>query len=103
MVVTSVPVHWSPRPWDADRRTIAYVVAGPEPGQLALLRADDARPRLFSSLSRLLEAETARGTRDLSFLRRAMPDQGTSIRLGPPVRHDGDFHSTLADLRDSLR
>lgn len=89
MMVSWIAIQSQPYPWLDTRTDVAYVACGEQPGQLALVRSSNqpAPPgieHLLESLERAINAEkNSAATPNLAWLRRAIPDQGTSIRLSP--------------------
>lgn len=89
MIVTWIAIQSQPLPWVEQRTDVAYVACGERAGQLSLVRPEGA-PK-SAGVERLLESLEAaisekKDAPSLDWLRRAMPDQGTSIRLSPLQR-----------------
>ena len=90
MIVTWIAIQSQPLPWVEQRTDVAYVACGERAGELSLVRSEGCPQipgleRLLDSLERAVSAERGNGTTpSLGWLRRAMPDQGTSIRLSSP-------------------
>ena len=89
MIVTWIAVQCLPCPWEDRRSDVAYVACGERAGELSLVRPRSGGngpgvERLIESLERAIAREE--GKPSLEWLRRAMPDQGTSIRLSEPRR-----------------
>ena len=90
MIVTWVAIQSQPLPWQEERTDLAYVACGEKAGELCVVRTE-AEPK-SAAIERLLDSlETAveqkrvdTGTPSLDWLRKAIPDQGTSIRLSSP-------------------
>lgn len=90
-MVTWIAIQSQPLPWAEDRTDVAYVACGERAGELCLVRpkgspATPALERLLDSIERAMAEAKASGRPGLDWLRRAIPDQGTSIRLSPPRR-----------------
>ena len=90
MIVTWVAIQSQPLPWVEHRRDVAYVACGERSGELCLVRPEGdcgcaAVARMLDSLEEAIRAERG-GKPSLAWLRKAMPDQGTSIRLSPLQR-----------------
>ncbi|GEM_PF-4389263 len=89
MIVTWIAIQSQPFPWEPGRTDVAYVACGERAGELSLVRPE-GRPRtpgierLLDSLERAISVEKERP--NLAWLRRTIPDQGTSIRLSSPQR-----------------
>lgn len=87
MIVTWIAIQSQPLPWESVRTDVAYVACGERAGELSLVRPRSAKDpglsRLLDSLEEAIDQEKREGTvrPNLSWLRRAIPDQGTSIRL----------------------
>ena len=89
MIVTWITIQSQPVPWEERRTDVAYVACGERAGELSLVRPpggpdNPSLDRLLDSLERAIQSERAKPS--LDWLRRAMPDQGTSIRLSPLQR-----------------
>ena len=87
MIVTWIAIQSQPVPWQEARTDVAYVACGESAGELSLIRRREAPQspaltRLLASLERAVALK--QGVPSLAWLRQAMPDQGTSIRLSPP-------------------
>ena len=87
MIVTWIAIQCQPFPWVEHRTDVAYVACGERAGELTLVRPegvpkDPALDRLLGSIERAIDLQ--KDAPSLGWLRRAMPDQGTSIRLSPP-------------------
>jgi len=92
MIVTWVAIQSQPLPWQEERTDVAYVACGEKAGELCIVRTE-AQPknpaveRLLDSLEKAVEQKRVGGTApNLDWLRKAIPDQGTSIRLSSPRR-----------------
>ena len=91
MIVTWVAIQSQPLPWIEHRRDLAYVACGERAGELCLVRPEGdcgsaAVDRMLDSLEEAIRAERDGSRPNLGWLRKAMPDQGTSIRLSSPQR-----------------
>lgn len=100
MIVTWIAIQSQPFPWEERRTDVAYVACGERKGQLALVRRagapkSPAIERMLASLEHAITREN--GSPSLDWLWRAMPDQGTSIRLSSPRRCRADSYE--AELR----
>lgn len=89
MIVTWIAIQIQPLPWVEHRMDLAYVACGERAGELCIVRPQGhphspAVDRMLDALEEALRAE--KGTPNLGWLRKAMPDQGTSIRLSSPFR-----------------
>ncbi len=89
MIVTWIAIQSQPIPWEERRTDLAYVACGERAGELSLVRpeasaSDPAVDRLLDSLERAISEKGGRPS--LDWIWRAMPDQGTSIRLSSPRR-----------------
>lgn len=109
MTIITTPIQFHPRPWEAARSVLGYAVCGEEPGQMRLVRSQEVAgvprfARLFDSLDRAMSAATpdAQGRPDPAWILRAIPDQGTTVRLGAPRRLTClDFDEAVARLGDT--
>jgi hypothetical protein len=87
MMVSWIAIQAQPYPWVESRTDVAYVACGELPGQLSLIRPESGPvppgiEHLLQSLERAISVErNSPETPSLGWLRKAMPDQGTSIRL----------------------
>lgn len=89
MIVTWIAIQSQPLPWEERRTDVAYVACGESAGELTLVRPEGqaktpAIERLLDSIEAAIAIERRNGdsaSPNLAWLRRAMPDQGTSIRL----------------------
>lgn len=91
MIVTWIAIQCQPLPWEDQRTDVAYVACGERVGELSLIRPAGYPPnpaidRLLDALEKTISLEkgTGNATPSLAWLRKAMPDQGTSIRLSSP-------------------
>ncbi len=91
MIVTWIAIQSQPLPWVEQRTDVAYVACGERAGELSLIRKADSEAspaidRLLHSIEKAIAVEKGKETSvpNLSWLRKAMPDQGTSIRLSSP-------------------
>ena len=81
MIVTWVAIQSQPLPWQEERTDVAYVACGEKAGELCIVRTE-AEPK-----NPAVEQKRVGGTApNLDWLRKAIPDQGTSIRLSSPRR-----------------
>ena len=100
MIVTWIAIQSQPLPWEERRTDVAYVACGERAGQLSLV-LPEGRPktpgldRLIESLERAIQTE--RDKPNLAWLWRAMPDQGTSIRLSSPRRYQASSYEEGVD------
>lgn len=98
MMVSWIAIQSQPYPWVETRTDVAYVACGEMPGQLSLVRPKDAPcppgiEHLLQSLERAITAEKSNPTApSLAWLRKAMPDQGTSIRLSSVRRAEASSY-----------
>ena len=87
MMVSWIAIQSQPYPWLETRTDVAYIACGEMPGQISLVRPENSPSvpgiePLLQSLERAILAErNSSCAPSLSWLRKAMPDQGTSIRL----------------------
>jgi hypothetical protein len=87
MIVTWIAIQCQPLPWAEHRTDVAYVACGEQAGELSLVRTGDSMEnpaicRLLDSLEKAVsEKREQAAAPNLDWVRRAIPDQGTSIRL----------------------
>ena len=89
MMVTWIAIQSQPLPWEERRIDVAYVACGERAGELSLVRNEGCAcapsvSRLLDSIERAMSQEA--GSPSLDWIWRAIPDQGTSIRLSSPRR-----------------
>lgn len=110
MIVTWIAIQAQPVPWEERRVDVAYVACGERADELKVVRAEGAPntpaiDRLIDSLDRTISIRKGASRPDpsLSWLRRAIPDQGTSIRLSSPTRTESEsFEAELSRLAARL-
>lgn len=95
MIVTWIAIQSQPFPWEERCTDIAYVACGENAGELALIRskATPSEPgieRLLGSIEKTIATEKAHP--NLGWLRKAIPDQGTSIRLSRPQSRQAESY-----------
>ena len=95
MIVTWIAIQSQPFPWVEQRTDLAYVACGENTGELSLVRTGShpespSIDRLLESLELKISVEKTSAKPSLDWLRKAMPDQGTSIRLSAAHRCQTD-------------
>ena len=97
MIVTWLAIQSQPLPRVEQRTDLAYVACGERAGELSLVRTgrhpeSPSIDRLLESLERKISVERTNARPSLDWLRKAMPDQGTSIRLSSAQRCQADCY-----------
>ncbi len=87
MIVTWIAIQSQPLPWEERRTDVAYVACGERAGEISLVRPEGAPKspaldRLLDSVERAMSLQ--KGEPSLGWLKKAIPDQGTTIRLSAP-------------------
>ncbi|RYG31080.1 hypothetical protein EON81_23670 [bacterium] len=97
MIVTWIAIQSQPIPWMDEKVNVAFVACGEQADEISLVATDDAKSdpsmaRFLQSLETALDQAKGNDKPDLAWLRRAVPDQGTSIRLTQPRREQAESY-----------
>lgn len=110
MIVTWVAIQSQPLPWQEERTDVAYVACGEKAGELCVVRTvsvttSPSIERLLDSLEKAVaEKRSGSSVPTLDWLRKAIPDQGTSIRLSSPRTCQADsYEEQVSRLAQSGR